>query len=69
MTFLALINKESLFDSSWVESVLDAQRSDGGWGDGRQAPTNPHATGLGLWLLLDIKSGNGLSPVFLDRPS
>lgn len=67
LTFLALINMEHVIEPHWVDLVVAAQRSDGGWADGSEGAVNPHATGLALWLLLDWRAANSVSPIFLDR--
>lgn len=39
----------------WIDQLLDLQRSDGGWAaHPRHARSDPHATALALWVLLEI---------------
>ena len=42
----------ALVDTEWVETVLDRQRPDGGWGS--RGRSDAHATMLALWILLEV---------------
>lgn len=42
-------------DPDWIDTLLDLQRSDGGWPVHPKAQaSNPHATALALWVLLEV---------------
>ncbi len=39
----------------WVDTLLDLQRADGGWpAHPRAGASDPHATALGLWVVLEL---------------
>lgn len=73
MVFLALLDQQSKIKTDWIDNFFAAQLPDGGWADGRGREEDPHteadhhATVLGLWLLLELKNGEEISPKFIKQ--
>jgi len=52
LAMLDYLGERQCISAGWIDALTQAQRDDGGWGDGAGQPSNDHTTTLALWVLL-----------------
>ncbi|MBZ2187929.1 FG-GAP-like repeat-containing protein [Alcanivorax sp. JB21] len=59
MAFIAAAGRSDLISPAWLHAFMDAQRQDGGFAFAQEdGDSNAHATGLALWLALQLTHSN-----------
>jgi len=53
VAMLGYLGARDRVQREWIETIVAAQRENGGWGDRPDEPSNDHTTILALWVLLE----------------
>lgn len=53
VAMLGYLGARDRVQRGWLETIVAAQREDGGWGEAADQPSNDHTTILALWVLLE----------------